>query len=594
MKISTITNWAYGVTLVLTILSGGAMFVAVNRAEGERIAVQDHLAISDAANDLAVSVETITAAARLYVMRGEERFLKAFNSGSDDEHRGATHLRQLADGDPSPDERAIMASLPDAALALDRYEANAIDLYGKGDVEGARTLLFSNEHERHESELLNLVRQLRALVTARSQGSLEKARLQADIAAMAARIMLGITAAVFLGVLYFVVKRRVAAPLTTMSGIVNRLAQDDFAVDVLVDRRHDEIGQMNEAINIFRANGLERERLHAEQKRDQQCKDLILQMMHRVQACQTHRELAEVVARFIPQVFPSLAGRLHALSEDRKTMEGQSEWSSPVSGRDSFSPDCCWGLRRGRPHVSNRNYSDVSCQHLTEGGLPGLCIPLSAQGETVGLLYLEEHESEISALDTARLYLEIVAENLGLAIANLHMRDRLTRLASRDGLTGLLNRRALDAALADAGHEVLAALMIDIDHFKRFNDVFGHEAGDAVMQTVARLLNAAVEGTGSAYRYGGEEFAVLLPGRQTAAAFDCAETIRQTIAATSVAYRGQSIGPVTVSIGVASTTDGEDAPLLLKADAALLRAKQAGRNRTLLSHEPGVSAAISG
>ncbi|SIP94759.1 diguanylate cyclase (GGDEF) domain-containing protein [Rhizobium sp. RU20A] len=586
MKISTITNWAYGVTLVLTILSGGAMFVAVNRAEGERIAVQDHLAISDAANDLAVSVETITAAARLYVMRGEERFLKAFNSGSDDEHRGATHLKMLADSDPSADEKSILESLPDAAGALDTYEADAINLYRNGDAAGARSLLFSDEHERHESDLLNLVRQLRALVTARTQGNLDKARLQADIAAMAARIMLGLTAAVFLGVLYFILKRRVATPLTTMSGIVNRLAQDDFAVDVPLVRQHDEIGAMSEAINIFRVNGLERERLHAEQTRDQQRKDLILQMMHRVQACQTHRELAEVVARFIPQVFPSLAGRLHALSDDRKTMESLSEWSAPVSGK-RFSPDCCWGLRRGRPHVSNRNYSDVCCQHLTEGGLPGLCIPLSAQGETVGLLYLEEHESEASALDTARLYLEIIAENLGLAIANLHMRDRLTLLASRDGLTGLLNRRALDAALADAGHGVLSALMIDIDHFKRFNDLFSHEAGDAVMQTVARLLDAAVAGKGSTYRYGGEEFTVLLPGRQLAAAFDCAETIRQTIATTSVAYRGQAIGPVTVSIGVASTTDGEDAPLLAKADAALLRAKQAGRNRTLLSTEPG-------
>ncbi len=336
MKISTITNWAYGITVVLTLLSGASLFLAVHRAEGERLAVENHLLINDNADKLAVEIEEISDAARLYVMRGDERYLKAFHLRESDEHRGATHLKALTVADPSIAEQDLLRSLADAANALDSYEASALERYRTGDKAGAQAMLFSDEHERHESELVGQVAQLRALVTARSEGKLAQARLQADIFGLAARVMLGLTAAVFLGVLYFIMMRRVAAPLTQMTGIVNRLARDDFAVDVLLDRRHDEIGEMNEAINIFRANGLERERLHGEQKRDQQRKDLILQMMHRVQACQTHRELAEVVARFIPQVFPSLAGRLHALSEDRKTMEGCPNGPRRSTARGSF------------------------------------------------------------------------------------------------------------------------------------------------------------------------------------------------------------------------------------------------------------------
>ena len=88
-----------------------------------------------------------------------------------------------------------------------------------------------------------------------------------------------------------------------MTGIVTRLAKQDYAVEVPLDRRRDEIGEMNEAIDIFRTNGLERDRLDAERRLDQQNEDLILEMMHRLQACQTPGELAEVEAWFAPQIF---------------------------------------------------------------------------------------------------------------------------------------------------------------------------------------------------------------------------------------------------------------------------------------------------
>lgn len=131
------------------------------------------------------------------------------------------------------------------------------------------------------------------------------AKLRSDWFGLTARIMLGLTAALFLAVLYFVLRRRVALPLTRMTGIVKRLATQDYEVEVPLDDRRDEIGELNAAIHIFRENGLERERLDAERRRDVKMKDLILQMMHRLQACQSWTNSAMWSAALPRRSFPN-------------------------------------------------------------------------------------------------------------------------------------------------------------------------------------------------------------------------------------------------------------------------------------------------
>ncbi|MEI9927286.1 MAG: diguanylate cyclase [Sphingomonas sp.] len=461
----------------------------------------------------------------------------------------------------------------------------------------AQAALFGADHERAETAVFEPIHRFRALVEARTTSAMRIAQQTSDWFNLIARIMLGLTAAVFLAVLYFVLRRRVAIPLARMTGIVARLARQDYAVDVPNDRRRDEIGDMNQAIRVFRTNGMERDRLDAERMADQRVKDSILAMMHRLQACASEAELAEVVACFAPQIFPDLAGHLYVLDDARTTLSPAASWLDPADPGAAFAPAACWGLRRGRPHVSNRDHSDIACPHLGERSVPSLCVPLSAQGEAVGLLYFEERAVADGADQvggTPRLYLALMAENIGLALANLRLRERLTSLAIRDALTGLLNRRSLDEALnrqARLAAEPLACLMIDIDHFKRFNDHFGHDAGDAVMQHVAQVLRDTIAdcGTGgTAYRFGGEEFTVLLPGRDEAGAGDCAERIRARVANTPLSHRGRILGHITVSIGVAASPgDGPVATLVSRADAALLQAKADGRDRVIAATEAG-------
>ncbi|MDR7142444.1 sensor domain-containing diguanylate cyclase [Rhizobium sp. BE258] len=584
MRISTITNWAYGVTVGLTLLAGGAFILSARSADFERRAVVESQVFNELSEQLAMAAEQTSEDARLFVMRGEDRHLQAFRGDEKGERDREQAIKSLKSAALSSREAALIQEVEQDGEALDALEERAVAAYTGGDQEGARQTLFGPEHERIQGDLLTSVRQFTDLVATRTSDALAEAKEWSDFWGAVAKSLLGLTAAVFLGVLYFVLRRRVAMPLMRMTGIVNRLAKQDYAVEVLPDSRRDEIGEMNDAIQIFRDNGLERERLDAERREDQRTKDLILQMMHRLQACQRQEELAEVVSLFAPQIFPNFAGHLYVMNDSRTALSSIGSWREPRRAGPALTSAECWALRRGRPHVSDAAAGDIPCQHLSHAEEMGICVPLSAQGDTVGLLYFEG-ASDGQAIAAARLYFELIAENIGLGVANLQLRDRLMGLAIRDGLTGLLNRRSLDEALnriARDGAGDAIAIMADIDHFKRFNDEFGHDAGDEVMRRVSAILSGAVGDAGIVYRFGGEEFAILLTGASEDSALDLAEKLRTLIAATPVTYHGRLLGAVTISVGAASTArDAPSADLLLRADAALLNAKSKGRNRTI-------------
>ncbi|MDB5759337.1 MAG: diguanylate cyclase [Burkholderia sp.] len=178
----------------------------------------------------------------------------------------------------------------------------------------------------------------------------------------------------------------------------------------------------------------------------------------------------------------------------------------------------------------------------------------------------------------------------------------LERLSLQDSLTGLGNRRRFDTALqSECAHSArygtpLSLVMIDVDHFKRYNDLYGHPAGDECLRRVgAAVMSARLRSCDVAARYGGEEIAVLLPQTDVAGAAAAAERLRQAVESLAVAHAGNPVGRVTVSIGVASLapSDGEGAParLVRDADGALYAAKAAGRNVVRVAGAAGASGA---
>jgi diguanylate cyclase (GGDEF)-like protein len=175
----------------------------------------------------------------------------------------------------------------------------------------------------------------------------------------------------------------------------------------------------------------------------------------------------------------------------------------------------------------------------------------------------------------------------GMAIATLNLRTKLENQSIRDSLTGLFNRHfmqiSLERELARAARrrQTLAIFMLDLDHFKKFNDTFGHAAGDTVLKAVAEIFRSSIRTEDIACRYGGEEFTIMLPDVTPSVALDRAESIRRAVDNLRVPVEKEIYVEFTVSIGVALyPNDGDTADLLLRrADAALYRAKRSGRNQ---------------
>jgi diguanylate cyclase (GGDEF)-like protein len=171
--------------------------------------------------------------------------------------------------------------------------------------------------------------------------------------------------------------------------------------------------------------------------------------------------------------------------------------------------------------------------------------------------------------------------------ANLRLQDQ----AMRDAVTGLHNRRFLEESLTHEenrakrhGH-TLAIMMIDVDHFKEFNDILGHVAGDAILRSVGECIVAVSRGEDVVARYGGDEFALMMANASRETASSRAELIRQRVHSLEVGHNGSQLGPVTLSVGIAVLPEHGDtaAAVLCAADEALLRSKQAGRDRVVVS-----------
>lgn len=183
----------------------------------------------------------------------------------------------------------------------------------------------------------------------------------------------------------------------------------------------------------------------------------------------------------------------------------------------------------------------------------------------------------------------VFAEQVGMALANLQLREKLRNQSIRDPLTGLFNRRYAEETLtrelhrAARGGQTLAVLAIDVDHFKRFNDTFGHEVGDRVLRELGGLLMRSIRGGDVASRIGGEELLVILPDAQVEGALARAEQIRLKVSQLEIRHLDRPIGAITISIGVALfPAHGQRAEVLLRAaDVALYQAKHQGRDRVV-------------
>ncbi len=327
--------------------------------------------------------------------------------------------------------------------------------------------------------------------------------------------------------------------------------------------------------------------------------NLLSEMGDMLQACRNIDEAHAVISRMARQLFVSDNGYVCAISAASNLVEAVAVWGTPA-GEHYFSQDDCWSIRRGRVHLVQDPQLGLMCKHLNKPlDTAYMCVPMMAQGEAIGLLHLSlSHPGRLS--EAKQRLVMTVAEHIALSLANLKLQDTLRGQSIRDPLTGLFNRRYMEESLdremrrAVRGRHPVGIIMLDIDHFKAFNDTFGHEAGDALLREVGQILQRSIRGEDIACRYGGEEFTLILPEASLPDAAQRAEQIREAIRDLDVHYRHQPLGRVTVSLGVAIFPDhGPRADAVIRAaDAALYQAKAAGRDRVAVN--PGGSAGIGG
>jgi diguanylate cyclase (GGDEF)-like protein len=289
-------------------------------------------------------------------------------------------------------------------------------------------------------------------------------------------------------------------------------------------------------------------------------------------------------------LLPGTAGSLSIINNSHQMMESVGTWGGVEAVTfDGFAPDSCCALRSGRSRWRRPERSEVNCTHFA-GKAPEryLCMPLTAHGETLGIFTIECLSADSAAqVELRETSLSSLGEMAAMAIAGLRLRQKLESQSIRDGMTGLFNRGFMEIALeremnrAARQAKQIAVMMLDIDHFKEFNDTFGHEAGDLVLREVAEAMRQGVRGEDIICRFGGEEFVIILPEITTPLAMDRAELLRGMVAELALRYRGQPLRQVTISIGVAMFPDNSDDPeeLLRVADHAMYAAKHKGRNR---------------
>lgn len=318
-----------------------------------------------------------------------------------------------------------------------------------------------------------------------------------------------------------------------------------------------------------------------------------------LQTCEDMTEAQALLQERLPVLLHAASGALYLMAASRNQLRRCVAWGErPFT--EYFEPQECWALRKGQAFAQPDHGHASTCRHLQQVDVPSLqgtlCFPVASHGDLTGLLVLDPRGASLCLPDTLLAQMRQTAlEQVSLSLGNLRLRESLRQQSIRDALTGLYNRRFLDESLSrevlraerrspEQPDAPLAVLMIDVDHFKQFNDKFGHELGDRVLRSVAQTLTDTVRTSDLVARYGGEEFTVVLPNTAPQVALERAQALCDAVMKMPpVADGGNVHPPITISVGMACLPeDGQSADALVQnADAALYRAKRDGRNRVV-------------
>jgi diguanylate cyclase (GGDEF)-like protein/PAS domain S-box-containing protein len=328
---------------------------------------------------------------------------------------------------------------------------------------------------------------------------------------------------------------------------------------------------------------------------------LINQLNSYLQVCRTVDETFPIVSYYAEKIFPECNGALFLFNDQKTFLETPSKWGKNPPKTEMILADDCWALRQGKMHTMLDNDTRLRCNHVDQDVQNYISDPIIAQGEMLGMLHIQlpdlSHldEDEKNHLIAARQRLvKITGDNLALSLVSLKLREALQEQSVKDPLTHLFNRRYMEESLEREIHRCvrenkgLGMIMTDVDHFKKFNDNHGHDAGDLVLIEFANLLMSKFRTSDVVCRYGGEEFIIIMPTASEEIVINRAEELREALKNLTITSNGIELPKLTASFGVSyligdRTVNGE--VLLKAADVALYEAKHAGRDCVKISEQ---------
>ncbi|VEG92162.1 GGDEF domain-containing protein [Legionella spiritensis] len=316
---------------------------------------------------------------------------------------------------------------------------------------------------------------------------------------------------------------------------------------------------------------------------------LLNKLNRSLQVCITPEEAYPRIDLIARDLFPDLSGGLAVYNESLNQLETVIQWGNDQLMEKRFFPVDCFAIREATTNIVDDPKKTVPCNHYIaspQGGYIGL--PLMVQNALIGVIHLLAPKGE--KLTQHQQDVSISFGNIvKLALANINLRTSLSELSLHDPLTNLYNRRYLNDILSREliriarEKSILCVAMLDIDNFKKFNDTYSHLAGDEALKVIGQLLRKSFRDSDISFRFGGEEFVVVLLNTTLNHAMNKMQEFRETLKNTPIFYKSTCVSPITVSIGVSEAPrHGATIDDIIKAaDHALYAAKRAGKDRVI-------------
>jgi len=526
-------------------LSVYTSFVEMNR---QKARVDHTYQVIETLQDILSNLKDVQSSVRGYAITGTQNYLTPYFLSVPAAEAGVKKLETLISDNPAQMEHFI----PLKEHVADRIAiaAEVIDLYKDKGQEAAFKMIRTGVGKSTMDELRVII----ADMTNEERRLLDIRRTNVEYSAKMTMVAGGLglaTAMAILGAMFSLIRREAKRRERTESNLRDAFAQMEL--------------------------------LNAETQ-------LIARLGDYLRSCRTEEEAYEIIAKNMIVIFPETSGAVSLFKNSRNILQSVLSWGESSSMPTEFEPDTCWALRQGRVHHTTSDGNVPVCDHVGKDGesIVTVCMPMQAQGETIGQIYMAAHDAEF--LNEHQIAtLRTVGEQVSLALANLHLQKALKEQSIKDPLTKLFNRRYLEetmareCARAQRNQKKLSVLIMDIDHFKKVNDTYGHDAGDAVLVAFARLLSQKIRKEDIACRLGGEEFVLVLPDADLALAKARAEEICEATRKMVVKFQKLMIN-VTVSIGVCMYPDHGEVPeeLIHHADLCLYKAKRDGRDRVIV------------